>query len=167
MSEAILAWHFLSDGARMRDGKTIATAGLVCTVEPPLIPCKNGLHGSIRPSDALQYAPGAWVQRVQHSGEIVRDDDKLCSTVRKSLWIADAARTLHEFAIWCAEETPLADGRMSGALLTDHRSLNALRVKRLWLDGKATDEELAAAWAAACDAQNAELEIRLLALGPK
>ena len=49
------------------------------------------------------------------------------------------ARTLHEFAIWCAETA------LTRAKVTDERSWNALKVKRLWLDGKATDEELAAA----------------------
>jgi len=68
------------------------------------------------------------------------------------------ARTLHEFALWCAETA------LTRANATDERSWNALKVKRLWLDGKATDEELAAArdaamyaakyaaWAAAWDA---------------
>jgi len=49
------------------------------------------------------------------------------------------ARTLHEFALWCAETA------LTRANATDERSWNALKVKRLWLDGKATDEELAAA----------------------
>jgi hypothetical protein len=49
------------------------------------------------------------------------------------------ARILHEFAIWCAEIALTKDN------VTDERSWNALKVKRLWLDGKATDKELDAA----------------------
>jgi hypothetical protein len=56
------------------------------------------------------------------------------------------ARTLHEFALWCAETA------LTRTKVTDERSWNALKVKRLWLDGKATDEELDAAMVAARDA---------------
>lgn len=59
------------------------------------------------------------------------------------------ARILHEFAIWCAETA------LTKANETDERSWNALQVKRLWLDGKATDEEMAAARVAAMDAASA------------
>ena len=56
-------------------------------------------------------------------------------------WLPD--RLMHEFSIWCAEQAlALIDE-------PDPRSLNALEVKRQWLDGNATDEDLAAAGAAA------------------
>lgn len=58
---------------------------------------------------------------------------------------------LHEFALWSAEQVR--------HLMVDKRSLEALRVKRLWLDGLATNEELRKvrnmAWAAASDAKPA------------
>lgn len=59
------------------------------------------------------------------------------------------ARTLHEFALWCAETA------LTKANVTDERSWNALNVKRLWLDGKATDKELDAARNAARNAASA------------
>jgi hypothetical protein len=59
------------------------------------------------------------------------------------------ARTLHEFAIWCAETA------LTRANVTDERSWNALKVKRLWLNGKATDKELAAASDSAYEAAKA------------
>ena len=85
------------------------------------------------------------------------------------LWMLDKLdrrpddRTLRLFAIWCARNTPLADGRKVGDLLTDPRSLAALEVAERYAAGKATDEELAAAraaawaaaWAAARDAAGA------------
>jgi len=37
---------------------------------------------------------------------------------------------------------------LAAAKVEDERSWNALKVSRLWLDGKATNEELAAVWAA-------------------
>jgi hypothetical protein len=80
--------------------------------------------------------------------------DKLWLLLREEII---PARTLHEFALWCAETV------LTKANVTDERSWNALKVKRLWLDGKATDKELAAAravawaaaWAAASDAARA------------
>ena len=59
------------------------------------------------------------------------------------------ARMLRLFAVWCARNTPLSDGRKVGDLLTDPRSLAALEVAERYANGNATDDELAAAWYAA------------------
>jgi hypothetical protein len=79
------------------------------------------------------------VLRAEH----IPPEDRLYVVINDG-WIPE--RTLHEFAIWCAEDALKRVGN------PDPRSLNALEVKRRWLDGKATDEELAAAWDAAWDA---------------
>jgi hypothetical protein len=76
--------------------------------------------------------------------EQVSHEDRLWIVARSEV-LPD--RLLHDFAIWCAEQAlALIDD-------PDPRSLKALEVKRAWLDGNATDEELsaarAAAWAAA------------------
>jgi hypothetical protein len=70
------------------------------------------------------------------------------------LWITDKTgrpddRTLRLFAVWCARNTPLADGRKTGNLITDPRSLAALDVAERFANGKASADELAAAWNAA------------------
>lgn len=77
--------------------------------------------------------------------------DQVWETVRPDwlVWLATRRgvltdRELHEFAWWCAQQVE--------HLLTDERSRNALKIKRLWLDGKATDEEIDAAYDAAIDA---------------
>ena len=49
---------------------------------------------------------------------------------------------LHEFACCCCAEDALS--RIDNP---DPRSINAIAVKRRWIAGEATDEELAAAWA--------------------
>ena len=78
-----------------------------------------------------------------------------CPEVDWLLWICRKVdrmpddRTLRLFAIWCARNTPLGDGRVTGDLLTDPRSLAALEVAERYAHGQATDEELAAARAAA------------------
>lgn len=53
-------------------------------------------------------------------------------------------RELHEFSLWAANQVK--------HLMSDKRSLEALLMKRLWLDGMVTDEELKIAWNAAWEA---------------
>jgi hypothetical protein len=77
-------------------------------------------------------------------GTVVRGDDKAAASERPILASADCTRALHEFGLWCAEQVR--------HLMTDERSTHALDVKRKWLDGQATDDELSAAWDAAWDA---------------
>ena len=144
------AWWFAPDdkytqfphnGSRRRIRK-----GLKLHVDPPLKMCERGLHASGRPLDALAYAPGSIVCRVELSGEILHEPDKLCATDRRILWWADATNTLHEFACWCAERT------LKAAKVKDPRPWGAIKTKRLWLKGEATDKELAVARDAARDA---------------
>lgn len=65
------------------------------------------------------------------------------------LWIARKVdrvpddRTLRLFAVWCARHTPLGDGRITGDLCTDPRSLAALEMAERHAHGQATDAELA------------------------
>lgn len=78
-----------------------------------------------------------------------------CPRVEWLIWIAQKLklqiddRTLRLFAVWCARNTPLADGRTTLALLTDQRSLYALEVAERFANGNAKAQELAAALAAA------------------
>ena len=76
--------------------------------------------------------------------------DKLWVVLREELI---DARILHEFACWCAEDA------LSHVENADERSWNAIKVKRAWLRGEASDVELAAegaaAWAAALAAARA------------
>ncbi len=162
MSDKVLAWHWLADnGCLQYPPHTKVEVGQTLTAEGSLELCDNGMHASLRALDALQYALGAIICRVELSGEIVKGDDKLCARHRKVLAMADATKTLHEFACWCAEQALLRE-REAGRE-PDKRSWTAIGVKRRWLKGEATDEELhaasaaawAAAWAAARDAVSA------------
>ena len=176
----ILAWHFTGLDRRLGyDANHLEVApGYIYSIgdhETPSL-CKCGMHASRKAIDALDYAPGAYVWRVRLWGDVKEDDDKLVARHREVLAGADATRVLHEFACWCVRHTPLGDGRVVWDLLTDERSRQAVEIKEAWLAGKATDQILNEAWAAAGDAagdaawdaavaaQNAELERRLKAL---
>ena len=80
---------------------------------------------------------------------------KACPRVDWLIWILNAIRAERDekaerlFAVWCARNTPMADGRVTGDLLTDPRSHAALEVAERFAKGKATADELAAAGAAA------------------
>ena len=78
-----------------------------------------------------------------------------CSRPDWLLWILNAIdaprhdKQLRLFAVWCARNTPMLDGRTTGALLTDPLSIAALEVAERYAHGMATAAELAAAWAVA------------------
>ena len=137
-------WHFSNGNLDYdRENETVV-AGLSLAYKPDEIGlCKSGFHSSYRLIDALQYTPGSVLSYCEIGGNIIEDDDKIVSSIRRHLIVVDIERTLHKFAIWCAEQAL--------ALIDEPgpRSLEALRVKQLWLDGKATDEELTAARTAA------------------
>lgn len=141
------AWYFSTEDLKLRhgDGRLIkvgATHKVDC--EPAL--CEYGLHASKRPIDALQYAPGPIIWRVELGGKIVKGDDKLCATSRKYLWGFDTTTMLREFARKCALDViHLWDAPevVKTYLTTGDESL--------WAAARA------AAWDAAWDAQNRRL----------
>ena len=145
----IKAWHFLpkdktlcyGDGRKVRAGRTYSYAGK----EPPEL-CVRGVHASERVLDALSYAPGPILCRVEVWGDVQRGDDKLVGRHRKVLWVMDVTPILHEFACRCAERA------LKQAGVTDKRCWDAIKAKRGWLKGKVTDAQLSAAWDAAWDA---------------
>ena len=154
----MLAWHFLRDDQKLKyPPYTLVEVGQKLTVDPPLILCNWGLHASKRAIEALRYAPGPIACRVELSGEILEDDDKVCATERTVLKMIDATNILHEFACWCAEQALLQE-REAGRE-PDPRSWAAVDAKRKWLRGEITDSELAAVWAAAWAAARAATRV--------
>jgi len=73
-------------------------------------------------------------------------EDKLWSVLREEFI---PAPMLHEFGCWCAEQALALIDK------PDPRSVAAIAAKRAWLRSEITDEELASARDAACDAARA------------
>ena len=93
-----------------------------------------------------------WRKLLRHLGKTQADDEPLSiATILDSnglddaLWCLRAVtghdRELRLYAVWCARQVQ--------HLMTDPRSLAALDVAERHANGLATDDELAAAWAAA------------------
>jgi len=100
MTEPFLAWHFTA--ATLRDGSPIPADNVTLTHVGPLVICQSGLHASKRLIDALRYAPGATICRVEISGQVERQADKLCATERTILWRVRGDELLRLFARCCA-----------------------------------------------------------------
>ena len=99
-----------------------------------------------------------WQKLLRHLNKTQADDEQLLiAVIFESNGLDDALwslRTLPEhnnlwrqYAVWCARQVQ--------HLMTDPRSLAALDVAERHALGQATDDELAAAWAAARDAARA------------
>jgi hypothetical protein len=97
------AWYFSGKDCRLRygDNRKIE-AGFLHTVDYKPILCEQGLHGSKRILDALEYAPGPVVWRVELTGDVVVGRDKLVATNREYQWGYDATEVLRQFARKCA-----------------------------------------------------------------
>ena len=150
----IRAWHFLRpDGKLQFKPHRKVKAGQTLLAKGKLSMCKNGLHASKNILDALRYAPGPIICRVELSGEILHDSDKMCARKRTCLELMDGTQILHLFACWCAERA-LRRERKNGHKV-DKRSSQAVYAKRRWLRGEINDAELAAARAAAWSAAEA------------
>ena len=157
----IKAWYFsrgskrlgYNDDRLIRKGRTHRIKG-----EPEA--CHQGLHGSKRIIDALQYAPGPVIWRVELSGDMDIQDDKIAAQERKYLWGFDATHILRRFArrsaldvidLWDAPDIVVR------YLKTGDESIRAAAWDAAWAAAWAAAWDAArdAAWAAAWDAARA------------
>lgn len=113
--------------------------------EPAL--CEQGLHASERIIDALKYAPGPILCRVELSDGIIFGDDKAVARERKTLWMFDATNALRDFAVTVAENALLAERAVGRE--PDPRSWAAIQFVRDLLTGKIKPEDQEAARSAA------------------
>lgn len=130
-------------------------------IKDKLIPCERGYH--ICRADDLLYWLNETIYEAEYKGECIEDTNKLVVQQVRLLrkcenWNERSARL---FACWCVRKTPHEDGRTVWDLLNDERSRNAVKTAEQFVNGKATETELAAAgaaaWAAAGAVQTKEL----------
>ena len=98
------AWYFSTGDRRLRhgDGREIRL-GETHAVSGDIEMCSHGLHASKKLMDALYYAPGTIVYRVELSGKIEKGEDKLVAQKRTYLSGGiDVSETLRKFARMCA-----------------------------------------------------------------
>jgi hypothetical protein len=138
-AERLYAWHFVPSNLKLAHSGEPVEVGRTYHVEGKIIPCENGLHGSVRLLDALAFASSSILTRCSYGGEIVHESDKLAASERTILWLGDIDQILHEAA--CV----FAEGALRIGKVTDPRSWAAIEAKRKWLRGEITDKELAAA----------------------
>ena len=100
MNKEVLAWHFVGD--TLRDGRPVPANGVVLKHKGKLELCESGLHASERLIDALPYAPGPILCRVQMGGAIKKDYGKLVASKRTIIWRVNLTNVLQKFARRCA-----------------------------------------------------------------
>lgn len=97
------AWYFSTTNKKLRYGDDrVIEVGETHKVTGKLELCDNGLHANTNILDALLYAPGPVIWRVELAGDIIKGDNKLCASERTYLWGYDASETLQKFARLCA-----------------------------------------------------------------
>src|ERR1019366_8082434 len=129
MSATIYAWPFVPSNLRLAHSGEPVEVGRTYHVKGKIIPCEDGLHGSIRLIDALGYASSSILTRCRYDGTIVHEQDKLAASERTIIWLGDIKSILHEAA--CV----FAEGALHSSKKTDPRSRQALKknVRRLLL----------------------------------
>ncbi len=143
----IRAYKFLKDDFCSGSGNEPAwEIGKKRTIRGKLAMCSKGYHSSPSWYDALNYAPGSVACIVEVSRPVQKDKDKFVSHKCKIVQAVNVEKVLRTWACDCAERA------LKAAKVTDERSWNAIRVARLYNEGKATKQELAAAWSAAWSA---------------
>jgi hypothetical protein len=96
--EVVSSWWFAaSDRLPYKDGRKIII-GKTHSLKGQIILCNHALHGSIHPFDALQYATGPYLYKVEQWGDIIQENDKLGSRYRKYLQMHDITYELRLFA---------------------------------------------------------------------
>lgn len=96
-------WHFCREDMRLGygDGRQIKI-GETITVEGDIELCRHGLHASKKLIDALQYAPGPILCKVELGGNVINGADKVVASERTVVAYADCTDVLREFARKCA-----------------------------------------------------------------
>jgi hypothetical protein len=101
----LLGFHFSAD--TLRDGSPLPPVGewFRLPESVPIRPCVSGLHASVHPFDAFEFAPGPLLHRVELRGELTPHGDpidKWAGRERRIIASLDATDLLRAFARHCA-----------------------------------------------------------------
>jgi len=96
MSDRMTAYHFV--GATLRDGRPVPADGEWLEHEGIIRMCASGLHASLRPWDALRYAPGATLCEVEVEDIHSHDTDKLVARRRRIVRRVDLTSVVRALA---------------------------------------------------------------------
>ncbi|KKN29888.1 hypothetical protein LCGC14_0839660 [marine sediment metagenome] len=107
LRKPLLAWHFGGNRLGFRDGRRFRIGARqkfrpTSDGHTKLRMCYCGMHASVDILDALSYAQGTIIRRVELSGKAITDKDKICAEYRKALWALDSEKLLRRFACRCA-----------------------------------------------------------------
>jgi hypothetical protein len=158
-TKKVMAWHFVGD--TLRDGRPVPPDGEWLEHDGDLVLCESGLHASEHPFDALRYAPGLILCRVELGGRITRGNDKLVAEHRRIVARLDATDLLRQFARSCALDVIHlwdAPDVVRQFLTTGDESIRAAAEAASWATeaaAEAAEAEAAAASAAAAAAASA------------
>ena len=95
----MLAWYFARENNRLNYGDDrLIEIGKTHTVKCAPVLCESGLHGSVQLLDALHYAPGPMLYRVDITRNVQIGADKICGQRRQYLAGFDATSVLRQFA---------------------------------------------------------------------
>ena len=95
-----IGYHFTL--GTLRNGSPIPAIGQTLRHEGPLMFGASGLRASECPWDALRYAPGPRLHRVELGGRIKQGGDRFVASERTILTSMDATNLLRAFARRCA-----------------------------------------------------------------
>jgi hypothetical protein len=90
------AWHFT--GNTLRDGSPIPAIGETLVFPHKVEMCRSGYHWSLKPHQALKFAPGATLHKVNFGGYVEIGDEKGVSSERTIIASIDATYLLRRFA---------------------------------------------------------------------
>ena len=99
-SKKVRAYWF-GDKLKYGDGR-VPRVGITHEVKGTPRLCEHGLHASVHPADALEYAETSSLWLVELSGSVVHGLDKAAANRRKYIKKIDATKVLYAYARWCA-----------------------------------------------------------------
>ena len=89
-------YHFTSE--KLRDGRPIPAIGEWLVHDGPIVMCLSGLHAGKTPYEALRYAPGPLLHKVNLRGDLTVDTNKVVARSRRIVATIDATNLLRTFA---------------------------------------------------------------------